>query len=149
MNQESSRLVQEAATKFLELAKHGNIEWDSIHLMFDREEGCYGGTEVYKLGRQVRFFGFDFDDAVAEEITDSIHDTLNTLFDALKEQTGKSPSACVVSVDRDLDFKVKFAHGTKEGMSVRLKDLGKPESFFEESEVDIPDFIKEAQAKGL
>jgi len=149
MNKEADELVKRAAIGLVELANHANVTWDEVFLMYQRDESQSGGTQTYRNGRELKYFDFDFDDESAEELESTVWETLNTLFDVIAQQKGKSPSACVINVTNDYDFKIKFSYGELEGMSIRLLDIGEFQSFYNLAEVDIPESIKKAQKDGL
>jgi hypothetical protein len=148
MNSKYDELVKQSAKGLVELANYAGIKWDEIYLMYQRDELQTGGTQTYRNGRELKFINFEFDDKKAEEIESNIWSTLGKLFDFISDINGKSPSSCVVNVTSDYNFKIKFSYGESKGMSIRLLDLGKPQSFYDLAVVDIPQSIKKAQKNG-
>lgn len=149
MNKKASKLIQKSALELVKLVDYANVDWDEVYLMYHEEEIHQGGTETFRKDRKVKFLNFDFEDKKANKISSKIWKNLSSIFEEIEKVKGEKPCDCVLKINSDYDFNIKFGYGDMKGMSIRLLDLGTEKSFYDLTDIDMPKSIGKAQAKGL
>lgn len=118
------------------------MDWDeAFYRFYSAEVGHLESTDSYRKGRELII-----PDSKAE-LRESIKFEFYNLFHLIENETGRRPIVALLTLDIEKNYSLKFDYTNPRAMQIAPFYLGTKDTYFQNNEVDVPEFILRANQK--
>lgn len=133
--EKKDEIVQRIIATMIEFIKLTELDWDATYYRYVALGGGSCSSEcLFRKERELNYF------LVPPRTKQTYINVLQEMAEELSREMGKggaTPVVLVASVDKELNYNMKFDYENPKGLEIRLLSLGSPNSYFG-NEVDIP-----------
>ena len=139
MTSEKDQLVMQTAKSVYDFMGTVGVDWDEAFYRYVEYNPSHRSSQLtFRKARELSFT--DGDDGEERQFIREIEGFMKDLNSLIEQDCNERPIVIVVCVSSEGDYKLSFDYKSPKVLDTSIMALGSKNSFFQNNEIDIPDF---------